>query len=101
MLTKKATDVVILDLGSISTAADFFVIGSGKTDVQVRAISEAVVGGLEEQGVRISHIEGFRERRWVLVDCIDVVAHVFVNELRDFYSLERLWGDAPLEKVEG
>jgi len=100
MLTKKATDVVVLDLRSLSTAADFFVVGSGETDVQVRAISEAVVDGLETAGIRVNHIEGFRERRWVLIDCIDVVAHVFLKELRDFYSLERLWGDAPLETIE-
>ncbi len=100
MLTRKATDVVVLDLRSLSTAADFFVVGSGETEVQVRAISEAIVDGLEKAGIRVHHIEGFRERRWILIDCIDVVAHVFLKELRDFYSLERLWGDAPLETIE-
>jgi len=100
MLSKKASDVVILDLRSLSSATDFFVIGSGESDIQVRAITETVIGGLEEDGVRINHLEGFQERRWVLIDCFDVVAHIFDDDLREFYSLERLWGDAPIEKVE-
>jgi ribosome-associated protein len=98
---KKATDVVILDLRSLSSATDFFVIASGATDVQVKAIADAVIEGFEKNGARINHIEGYPERRWVLVDCIDVVVHVFSEDLRDYYSLERLWGDASLEKVEG
>jgi ribosome-associated protein len=101
MLSKKATDVVLLDIAELSGAADFFVIGSASTDVQVRAVSEAVVEGLEEAGIRINHVEGFTERRWVLIDCIDVVVHVFLDDLREFYALERLWGDARLEKIEG
>ena len=100
MLSKKAVDVVILDLRGLSSATDFFVIGSGESDAQVRAIAETVIDGLEEYGIRVNHLEGFQERRWVLIDCFDVVAHVFDGDLRDFYSLERLWGDAPLEKVE-
>jgi ribosome-associated protein len=100
-LERKATDVVLLDLRTLSSATDFFVIASGATDVQVRAIAEAIVEGLEKIDVRINHIEGYTERRWILIDCIDVVIHVFLEELRDFYSLERLWGDASLEKVEG
>ena len=98
MLEKKAKDVVLLDLRGLSGATDYFVIGSAESDVQVRAISESVVDGLETSGVRIYHLEGFSERRWVLLDCIDVVVHIFLEELRDFYGLERLWGDAPLEK---
>ncbi len=100
-LERKATDVVLLDLRTLSSATDFFVIASGGTDVQVRAIADAVVEGLEKIDVRINHVEGYPGRRWVLIDCIDVVIHVFLEELRDFYSLERLWGDAGLEKVEG
>lgn len=98
MLEKKAKDVVILDLRGLSGATDYFVIGSAETEVQVKAISESVVAGLEDSGNRIYHLEGFSERRWVLLDCIDVVVHIFLEELREFYGLERLWGDAPLEK---
>lgn len=100
MLTRKAKDVVMLDLRSLSSATDFFVIGSGETDVQVRAIADAVMDGLEVKGVRIGHLEGYPERRWILLDCIDVVVHVFLEDVREFYGLERLWGDAAIEKVE-
>ncbi len=101
MLTRKATDVVILDLSELSSATDCFVIGSAASDTQVRAVADALIDGLEKANVRICHLEGYQERRWVLLDCFDVVIHVFLDEVRDFYSLERLWGDAPLEKVEG
>ncbi|RPJ47139.1 MAG: ribosome silencing factor [Candidatus Latescibacterota bacterium] len=100
-IERKAKDVVILDLRSLSPATDYFVIASGTTEVQVRAIADAVIDGCEGLDVRINHIEGYQARRWVLLDCIDVVVHVFLEEVRDFYSLERLWGDASLEKVEG
>ena len=101
MLTRKAEDVIILDLRNLSSATDYFVIGSADTDVQVRAVAESVIEGLEGDGVRVYHLEGYQERRWILLDCIDVVIHVFLGDLREFYGLERLWGDAPLEKVEG
>ena len=99
MLDKKAVDVVILDLRELSSATDFFVIGSGESEVQVGEISKAVVDAIETGGTRINHLEGFRERRWVLLDCIDAVIHVFHGDLREFYGLERLWGDAPIEKI--
>ncbi len=99
MLEKKAADVVILDLRDLSSTTDFFVIGSGESEAQVGAISQAVVDAVETGGTRIYHLEGFRERRWVLIDCIDAVIHVFHGDLRDFYGLERLWGDAPIEKI--
>ncbi len=101
MLTRKGGDVVILDLGNLSSATDFFVICSAESDTQVRAVADAVIEGLEAEGVRICHLEGYQERRWVLLDCFDVVIHIFLGDVREFYSLERLWGDAPLEKVVG
>jgi ribosome-associated protein len=100
MAQKKGNDVVILDLRKHSGTTDFFVIGSGATEVQVRALSDAVIEGLEEKGVTIYHVEGYQARRWVLLDCVDVVVHVFLEELREFYGLERLWGDAPIERLE-
>jgi len=100
MLSRKATGVVVMDLREITSAADYFVIGGGAIDQQVRAVSEAVIEGLEERGVRINHVEGYADRRWILIDCVDVVIHVFLDELRDFYGLERLWGDAPVERFE-
>lgn len=100
-LSKKAEDIVILDLRGISTVTDFFVICSGSSDTHVKAISDAIESGLEAKGVRKWHIEGYTHRRWVLLDYVDVVVHVFNHKIREFYLLERLWGDAKIEKIEG
>lgn len=91
----KARDVVGLDLRGISSATDFFLLASGRSDVQVRAIAEHVVEELKKEGVRAEHVEGLQGGRWVLVDYIDFVVHVFHPQARDFYQLESLWGDAP------
>lgn len=90
----KARDVVGLDLRGISSATDFFLIATGRSDVQVRAIAEHVVEELKKEGVRPLHVEGLQGGRWVLVDYIDFVVHVFHPQARDFYQLENLWGDA-------
>lgn len=94
-LESKAHGVVILDLREISTATDYFVMASGNSDVQVKAIAEHVVDELKKEGVRPAHVEGLRGGRWVLLDYIDFVVHVFHPQARDFYQLENLWGDAP------
>ena len=94
-LELKAHELIVLDLRGISTATDFFVLVSGTSDVQVRAIAEHVVGELKVEGVRPGHIEGIRGGRWVLLDYIDFVVHVLHPEARIFYQLEDLWGDAP------
>lgn len=91
----KAREVVGLDLRGISSATDWFLIASGRSDVQVRAIAEHVVEELKNEGVRPAHVEGLQGGRWVLVDYIDFVVHVFHPHARDFYQLESLWGDAP------
>ncbi len=94
-LERKAQGVVVLDLRGISSATDFFVIASGTSDVQVKAIAEHVVVELKKDEVRPSHVEGMNGGRWVLLDYIDFVIHVFHPQARDFYQLENLWGDAP------
>ena len=91
----KALDVVVLDLRGISTATDYFVIATGRSDVQVKAIADHVVDELKKEGVRPVHVEGARGARWVLLDYVDFVVHVFHPEARLFYQLENLWGDAP------
>lgn len=98
-LTKKAEDVLLLDLRKLSAAADYFVLVSATSDVQVKAVSDAVVEGLEKSGVPIWHVEGYANRRWVLIDLVDVVIHVFHHEARTFYGLDRLWGDAPAKRL--
>ncbi|HIF07125.1 MAG TPA: ribosome silencing factor [Gemmatimonadetes bacterium] len=94
-LERKATDVVALELATISGATDYFLLASGQSDVQVKAIAENIVERLKEAGLRAEHVEGLQGGRWVLIDYIDFVAHVFHEEARSFYQLEVLWGDAP------
>lgn len=98
-LTKKADDVVLLDLRSVSAAADYFLIASAGSDVQVKAIADAVVEGLEKTGIAVWHVEGYASRRWILIDLVDVVVHVFHHDARSFYGLDRLWGDAPAKRI--
>jgi ribosome-associated protein len=94
-LERKGHDVTILDLRGISTATDYFVVASGSSDVQVKAIADHIVEDLKKEGVRPEHMEGMRGGRWVLVDYVDFIVHVFHPQARDFYQLENLWGDAP------
>ena len=93
-LSKKARTPVALDLRELSGVCDYFFICSGSSEVQVKAIAEAVEDGLKQHGVRPWHIEGFESRRWVLLDYVEVVVHVFHEKTREYYMLDRLWGDA-------
>ena len=99
-LDRKAEDVVALDLRGISTATDYFVLATGNSDIQVRAIAEHVIDELKVRGARPTHVEGLEGGRWVLIDYIDVVVHVFHPQARVFYQLEDLWGDAPRRAFE-
>ena len=92
--SKKAIDMVGLDLSGLDGVADFFLICSGASEPQVKAIAEAVEEKLRERGARPWHVEGREYRRWVLLDFVDVVVHVFHERTREYYLLERLWGDA-------
>jgi ribosome-associated protein len=93
--SKKAADVVILDMRELLVITDYFVIASGTSDRQVKTIAEEIERAVKDQGVKPVRREGERDARWILLDFVDFVAHVFVNEERDFYDLERLWADAP------
>ncbi len=97
---RNAREPRILDLRGLSDATDFFLIASGDSDVHVRAIAEHILNGLADEGNRPSGVEGERSARWVLIDYIDLVVHVFHPVVREFYQLERLWGDAPQLAVE-
>ena len=92
---RKARDLAVLDLRGISGATDFFFLATGTSDIHVRGIAEHIIEELKKKDVRPSHVEGLRGGRWVLIDYIDFVVHVFHPAARDFYQLERLWGDAP------
>ncbi|HEY9515902.1 MAG TPA: ribosome silencing factor, partial [Gemmatimonadaceae bacterium] len=99
-LDLKATDVTVLDLTQISDATDHFVIASGSSDTHVRAIAEHIVEELRKEGVRVHHVEGLQQGRWVLLDYVDFVVHVFHPVLREFYQLERLWSDAEVLDID-
>ena len=92
--SKKAVHPVALDLRDLSGVADYFLICSGGSEPQVKAISESVEEKLRELGAKPWHIEGFETRRWVLLDYVELVVHVFHQKTREYYLLERLWGDA-------
>lgn len=94
-LDRKAEGVVAMDLRGISSATDFFIMATGNSDVQVKAIARHVMDELAKSGVKPLHVEGLDRARWVLMDFVDVVAHVLHPSARDFYQLELLWGDAP------
>lgn len=95
-LSKKAEGIVLLDLKKISSMTDYFLICSAGSEVQAKVIAEAILEAFDESGMKCS-VEGLESARWILIDCFDVVVHIFRPEVRQFYGLERLWGDAPRE----
>jgi ribosome-associated protein len=92
---RKAVDLRVLHLEKVSDFTDYFLICSGTSERQVQAIADAVQERMREERVRPLHVEGYNRGQWVLLDYGDFVVHVFQEEPRRFYSLERLWGDAP------
>jgi ribosome-associated protein len=97
---RKAADIVELDLRGIIGYADYFVVCSGNTERQTKAIHDAIYEGMKrEHGVVPRRVEGMPEARWILMDYLDVVVHVFTPELRRYYRLEQLWGEAPARAV--
>ena len=97
-LDKKAQDVVVLDLTKASAFTDFFVICTGSNIRQVQAIADGIKDALESVGAKPALVEGYGRAEWILIDYFDFICHIFRPATRDFYALERLWGDA--EKVE-
>ena len=97
---KKARDIVTMDMEGLMISADYFVICSANTATQVRAIADNIEEELAKAGVAFNHKEGYREGEWILLDFGDVVAHVFMQEAREYYALEQLWGDAKLTVYE-
>jgi len=98
-LSKKATDIKILDLRKLTTITDYFVICTAHSDVQVKAIADAIMEGSKIDGERPWHKEGMTHKTWVLLDYVEVVVHIFLNETRSFYGLEKLWGDAKVTEI--
>ncbi len=100
-LDKKAADLMMLDVRGVSTVTDYFLVCSGKSTTHVRSIADAIRVELKADGVRPLHAEGRAESGWVLLDYGDVLVHVFLEDTRAYYALERLWGDAPSVPIEG
>jgi ribosome-associated protein len=97
---RKALDIVQLDMREMIGYTDYFVICSGRTDRQTKAIHDAIYMGLKtEHGILPRRVEGLSQARWILMDYLDVVVHVFTPEMRDYYRLEQLWGEAPARPV--
>ena len=100
-LDKRAGDLVVLDVQRVSSVTDYFLICSGKSTTHLQTITDAIRGELKEEGVQPRHAEGVAESGWVLLDYGDVLMHVFLEETRAYYALERLWGDAPVVPLDG
>jgi len=100
IFNKKGYNVKILDLKEVATFTDYFVICSADSDTQVKAIADEIDKSLRDSGLKSWHKEGYRALNWVLIDYVDVVVHVFKKDMREFYNLEKLWGDAPVIEVE-
>jgi ribosome-associated protein len=97
---RKALDIVQLDLRGIIGYTDYFVICSGRSDRQTKAIHDAIHQGMKsEHGLLPRRVEGLAEARWILMDYLDVIVHVFTPEMREYYRLEQLWGEAPVLAV--
>ena len=93
-LAKKAVDVVLLDLRNTPAFTDFFVLCSGHNQRQVKAIADAIEEALKAEKIRPAHVEDYERAEWILMDYFSFIVHVFSPQTREFYSLERLWGDA-------
>lgn len=98
---KKAEDMVVLNMDGVSLISDYFLICHGNSEKQVQSIATAIKKSAYENEVELKRLEGFDQGRWVLIDLIDVVVHVFHKEERPYYNLEKLWGDAPTVDIEG
>jgi ribosome-associated protein len=97
-LEKKGGDLKLFDLRKLTSITDFFLICTGNTDTHVQAIAEHIIEQLALREIKPWHVEGRESLRWVLIDYIDVVVHVFQPDVREYYGLERLWGDAEIEE---
>ena len=98
---KRATDLTVLDVRGISSVTDYFLLCGGRSTTHVETIADAVRQELRAEGVRPLHTEGVAESGWILLDYGDVLVHVFLEETRAYYALERLWGDAPAVELDG
>ena len=100
MDARRGTKISVLRLDALTTLTDYFVVGTGNSRAQTQAMTDSIVEALSEVGVRPSRIEGLQEGRWILLDYGSVIIHIFQEDERGFYGLERLWADAPALPIE-
>jgi len=98
-LEKKASEIKVLDLRKLSDITDYFVICTAEVELHARAIADHIIESLKKKGIRPWHNEGYQNSRWILLDYVDVVVHIFLEDTREFYGLEGLWGDAEVKKI--
>lgn len=99
--SKKGLDIQVIEIGDISVLADYMVIATGTSSTHVKALADEVEYKLDEAGISVSHIEGYRSNSWILLDYVDVIVNVFSDEAREFYDLDRLWQDGkPVDLTE-
>jgi len=91
---KKAEDLVVLDISKLSSLTHYFIIAHGNSDRHVRALAEHIMDEMKKKKIPALHVEGLREGKWILLDFGSVIAHIFYKDTREFYGLERLWGEA-------
>lgn len=101
LLSKKGKDITVLDVSELTTLTDFFVVCHGNSDVQVKALADAVTEDVKKQtGENVWKKEGLNARSWVILDYVNIVVHVMSKEKRDFYGIERMWNDAKVTHIE-
>lgn len=97
---KKGKDIIIMDLRKVMSVTDYFVLVSGESDIHVKALANHIEKELKKEKVQLWHKEGFQQLKWVLMDYIDIVIHIFRPDIREFYNLERLWADAKITEIK-
>jgi len=100
MLEKKALDVTIIDVRKITTLTDFFVLCTSESQPQTRAITDHIHQEMKKEAMKAWHIEGYQQLDWVLVDFVNIVAHVFSKDAREYYEFERLWADGKITRIK-
>lgn len=93
--SKKAADMKAIEIKDLTTLGDYFIIASGASNTQVRALADAVEDGMSKRGIEPRRTEGYQSAVWIVLDYGEVIVHIFHEQTREFYSLERLWADAP------
>jgi len=100
LLSKKAKDIVIIDIKKATDIASYFILCTALSTSHSRTLSQEVEKKLKEDDTRLWHIEGYSYGHWILMDYVDVIVHIFLKEDRDYYGIEDLWGDLPQERIE-